>query len=234
MKAYYKYSDAGKPPRFGGNFVNKRDCLRYFIGAFRGADIVVIADSSARQTAQAIREMYELEVHETELGNCGANVYMYEQALKLQDDEIVFFAEDDYLWLPYGAEYVEEGLSYADYVSLYDHPDKYGYNSPNPYVKDGGEDTRVFVSKHSHWKHTNSTTMTFGTRVWTLRKDIEVLKKHNQGSGLPEDFNMWCELGEEGSTLATPLPSRATHLDGINNAPLIDWIEVLYGNHSNK
>jgi outer membrane scaffolding protein for murein synthesis (MipA/OmpV family) len=61
----------------------------------------------------------------------------------------------------------------ASFVSLYDHPDKYLPPSQggNPYCEGGAEDTRVYLTKSTHWKITNSTTMTFAATVSTLKKN---------------------------------------------------------------
>jgi hypothetical protein len=84
--------------------------------------------------------------------------------------------------------------------------------SPNPLVTDRGENTKVILTASSHWKYTNSTTMTFATRVKTLRTDQEIFRHFCNGK-IPLDYFIFRNLAERGRTLITPLPGRSTHCD---------------------
>ena len=112
----------------------------------------------------------------------------------------------------------------ADYVTLYDHPDKY-INGINPHVTDGGEETKVFLTDSCHWKFTNSTTMTFATTVKTLKDDIEIIRKWTLGTH-PNDFEMFIELRNKGKSLVSPLPGYSTHGETAFLTPLINWEKV--------
>ena len=122
---------------------------------------------------------------------------------------------------------IEEGLSIADYASLYDHPDKYINHDAggNPGVSNGGEPTRVMLTATSHWKNTNSTTMTFASRIKTLKTDRDVMIKYLVNQNVPLDYRMWLELLQT-KTLVTPLPGRATHTDMNSLSPFfINYIK---------
>jgi GT2 family glycosyltransferase len=114
--------------------------------------------------------------------------------------------------LPDAENSIVEGLEIADYVSLYDHPDKYLIAGPNPLVKDGGEATKVILTPSTHWKYTNSTTMTFAARVKTLKQDYEIIKQHCEPD-IPLDFQMFIALLKRGRQLITPIPGQSTHCD---------------------
>ena len=123
---------------------------------------------------------------------------------------------------------LEEGIELgALFVALYDHPDKYLPPSQggNPYCEGGAEDTRVYLTKSTHWKITNSTTMTFASKVSTLKRTEPILRKYTQGS-YPEDFKMFLELREQGELLITPLPGFATHGETKWLSPLTDWSQI--------
>ena len=81
-----------------------------------------------------------------------------------------------------GGDFYDAGVQIiADYVTLYDHPDKYmdhDKGGPNPYISNGGEVTRLVKTDNSHWKLTNSTTMTFASKVNTLKQDRDIWMKH--------------------------------------------------------
>ena len=82
-----------------------------------------------------------------EFGSNGASFrFQLELASSFDDDEVVLLQEDDYLYKaptwPYHStisysELFSEALQYADYVSVYDHPDKYidAANGGNPQIQ---------------------------------------------------------------------------------------------------
>jgi hypothetical protein len=122
-----------------------------------------------------------------------------------------------------------EGLAHADYVTGFDHPDKYIADElgGNPLVTGGGEETRVLLTRSSHWKYTNSTTMTFMARVATLRQDREVFHRHC-GTGYPYDYQLFRELCGAGRRLASTIPAQSTTLELPHIGPLVDWEAVQF------
>jgi hypothetical protein len=141
------------------------------------------------------------------------------------DDEVVYFLEDDYLHLDGSRTALLEAIDRADYVTLYDAPDKYvpARMGGNPYIEDDGADpTRVILTKSRHWRLTNSTTMTFATRVKTLREDNDVWKQFTEGNH-PHDFQAFLALRAKGRALLSPIPTLSTHCEPAWAAPLVDW-----------
>jgi hypothetical protein len=184
---------------------------------------LVIADSCLPETLERLRSLNTPFV-ETQLGNAGSLRYAMEMAVKEEDETILYFAEDDYVYKtdsrrPIGKNYLREGLGIADYVTLYDHPDKYTK------MYDGGEVSKVVKTAMTHWRYTQSTCMTFGTTVKTLREDMEVWLKYTDGSH-PHDHEIFTELKERGRQLAVCIPGIACHTDltvsGSMNKILID------------
>lgn len=167
IKIYYRLSDKGrrhdKP-----DFINGQNCLRNFCQHFDPKSITVIADNCEEETIDMISAYIDKsQIIRTSLGNSGAFLFAAKKAIEENGGEtIVYLVEDDYMHIKDSQTVLKEGISLADYVTLYDHPDKY-LDGPNPYVKDGGEQTKVLLTKSTHWKYTNSTTMTFATRVKT-------------------------------------------------------------------
>jgi hypothetical protein len=131
---------------------------------------------------------------------------------ELKSTDIVYLCEDDYFHRAGAMKILEEGLDIAEYVTLYDHPDKYVGNGPNPFVIHEGEVALVRKTETCHWKFTNSTTLTFASRVGTLRYDEDVhVKWCAQGKSL--DFNLFIDLGSmKGRTLISSMPGYSTHL----------------------
>jgi hypothetical protein len=146
-------------------------------------------------------------------------------ALGYDDETIVYFVENDYLHKQNSPRIIVEGLQLGySYVSLYDHPDKY-MNGANPFVEDGGELTRVMLSKSCHWKLTNSTTMTFAATVSTLREDESILREFTKDT-YPRDFEMFLALRENQKGLITPIPGYSTHGETAWLTPLCQWDKV--------
>ena len=110
--------------------------------------------------------------------------------------------------------------------SLYDHPDKYLVPSKggNPYCDGGAENTRVYLSESTHWKITNSTTMTFASTIKTLKECESILRKWTSGTH-PDDFRMFIELQTQGKILITPIPGYATHGETRWLTPLTNWAD---------
>lgn len=193
--------------------ITKRQCFENFVSVFGTDGLTVVADNCRTETVAYLKR-FTPNVHQSALGNAASFLCALDLALSLSDQDSVYLVEDDYLHR-FGTEnLIAEGLERADYVSLYDHPDKYMDPSPNPLVSQGGEATTVLLSRSSHWKRTNSTTMTFAARVGTLRRDAAILRRHCQ-QPVPADFYMFCDILRQGRTLITPIPGQATHCDHL-------------------
>jgi hypothetical protein len=115
----------------------------------------------------------------------------------------------------------------ASFISLYDHPDKYLDPSEggNPYCVGGAEDTRVYLTDSCHWKLTNSTTMTFASKVSTLKRTEPILRKWTSGPH-PDDFKMFLELRENNELLVTSIPGYSTHGETAWLSPLTNWSKI--------
>jgi hypothetical protein len=229
MKIIYRISDAGynkvKPA-----YINNEACLLNALDTFSTEkhDWLVIADNVSEATKQML-ERYVLNIKHVSVGH-GAGTFnlALDEALQSPDEEIMYFLENDYLHKPNSDKIIQEGLQLgASFVSLYDHPDKYLPPSQggNPYCEGGAEDTRVYLTESTHWKITNSTTMTFAATVSTLKKAEETLRKYTQGT-YPEDFKMFLDLREQGKLLISSIPGYSTHGETAWLSPLTDWSQI--------
>jgi len=229
MKIIYRISDTGynkvKPA-----YINNEACLLNALDIFSTEkhDWLVIADSVSEATKQML-ERYVINIKHVSVGH-GAGTFnlALDEALQSLDEEIMYFLENDYLHKPNSDKIIQEGLELgASFVSLYDHPDKYlpPTRGGNPYCEGGAEDTRVYLTESTHWKITNSTTMTFATTVKTLIRTQETLRKYTQGS-YPEDFKMFLDLREQGELLVSSIPGYSTHGETAWLSPLTDWSKV--------
>jgi hypothetical protein len=217
MKIYYRISDKSyDKPKLPG--ATKEVCLMNFCQAFANVifpqeertevpPIKIIADNCERKTTKMIQES-GLPWADTYEGNAGSLKLALEIALEeCEDDELVYMVEDDYLHLPIAPKLLEEGIKRAEYVTLYDHPDKYTR------YYDGGETSKVIKTASSHWRYTASTCMTFGTKIKTLREDFPVWKEFIGGER-PEDHKIFTKLWEDyRRRLTVCIPGVACHVD---------------------
>ena len=226
MKVIYRISDAGynkvKP-----NYIDNEKCLKNATEVFKDADWSIIADNVSESTENMIRKyVAEDRIKRVSVGHGAGTFNMaLDETLMYPDDEIIYFIENDYLHKPKSKEILEEGFNLgASFVSLYDHPDKYLDPSKggNPYCKGGAEDTRVYLTDSCHWKMTNSTTMTFATKVSTLKRCEHILREHTSQTH-PNDFQMFLELRKNNELLITSIPGYSTHGETSWLSPLTNW-----------
>ena len=231
LKTLYRISD-GSYVKDRFLFATKEVCLRNFLRVFQPSqdDLIIIADNVGDATWDMVNALHPNTIRTNICHGAGSWRYAaFDIALKrFPEDQVVYLVEDDYLHLPGSPQVLLEGIRVADYVSLYDHKDKYlnaNEGGPNPFIEYGGELTRVIRTKSAHWKLTNSTTMTFATTVKVLREDQHIWDKHTQGRH-PNDFPAFLELARKHRRTITPIPGYSTHCEPLFAAPGIDWASV--------
>ena len=228
MKIIYRISDAGYN-KIKPDYVNNENCLKNALQVFpyNEYDWSIIADNISEETNNMICKYISRDyINYVSIGHgSGTFNLALDEALQSPDDEIVYFVENDYLHKQKSPNILKQGFELgASFVSLYDHPDKYLDPSlgGNPYCEGGAEDTRVYVTDSCHWKITNSTTMTFASKVSTLKRVEPILRKWTTGS-YPDDFKMFLELREQNELLITSIPGYSTHGETRWLAPLTNW-----------
>lgn len=227
MKVLYRISDGGNA-KIRPEYFTKRGVFLHFLKTFAGHDIHVFADNVSDDTyAFLCSHLDASKISRISLGNGRSFLYAASYAvLHFAPEEKVYFAEDDYLYTAEAPAILEEGLGIADYVSGYDHPDKYMNHSeggPNPFIAEGGEVTRVLLTKHRHWKITNSCCMTFGTHVKILKADLPIFT-HFCSGGHPHDFHIFVNLKERNKRkLISCIPAVSTHGESALLSPFVDW-----------
>lgn len=227
LKIIYRISDTGYS-KVKPQYVNNINCLKNALKEFDTAsnDWLIIADNISDNTESFIKSVYNGVIEKVSVGN-GAGTFnlALDRALEC-DSQFVYFLENDYLHKEGSSKILNEGFKLgSNFVSLYDHPDKY-IDGINPYVEGGGETTKVFLSESCHWKLTNSTTMTFASSKNEIKECEDVLRKWTN-TNHPHDFEMWINLRELGKSLITPIPGYSTHGETMWLCPLMDWNTVI-------
>lgn len=210
-------------------YATKIRCLTNAVETFTDAEWVVLADSISDSFFFEIQNVCS-NVTRIKCGTGGSSFrYAANIAMSFNPNDVVYLLEDDYLHLPRSMGVLLDGFAVgADYVTLYDHPDKYVDKrfGGNPLVRNGGELTRVKLGEQSHWKSTNSTTMTFATHVQTLKDDWPVFLKFCGGS-YTDDFRLFRYLAKwKRRQLVSSVPGFSTHCETAFLSPLVDWYSV--------
>ena len=240
FRIYYRVSSRGNPlgrtelsnTELSG--ITRQDCFNNLIKIFGTENLVVVADNADDDVIAFLVSQGIRNIDRTYFGNTLSFRYIVDRAItELQDDDIAYFVEDDYVH-DYDAEkIIREGLEISDYLSLYDSRDKYkdsdkgGYN---PFISGGGEDTKVMITESCHWKITNATTMTFAAKIKTLKEDYNVITKYcPNGAPHPMDFLMFRELiTQKNRILINCMPGKSAHI-GLEMSPFVPWISLLKG-----
>ena len=147
--------------------------------------------------------------------------YVVEQ--KYNDEDIIYFLEDDYLHKPGWINILLEGFEYigADYYTLYDHPDKYFLPIYNDLQ------SKIIVTPSVHWRTTPSTTNTYACKFKTLKQHFDI---HVQYCDLVEkwtkDHDKFTHLWKIGSNLISCVPGYSTHIETNMLSPIVDWSKI--------
>jgi hypothetical protein len=148
------------------------------------------------------------------------NVLNYVVEQKYDDNDIIYFLEDDYLHRAGWIDIMLEGFEYigADYYTLYDHPDKYFLQMYESLQ------SKIIATPSIHWRTTPSTTNTYACKFETLKKHLDI---HIQYCDLVEkwtkDHDKFTHLWKIGSNLISCIPGYSTHVEGNMLSPTINW-----------
>lgn len=118
--------------------------------------------------------------------------------------DTVVFLEDDYAVSHDWISLLEEGLEISDYVSLYDHPDKYSnlYRSMR---------CLLFKQPQRHWRTTPSTTNSYAMKKQTLLRDMDIHVQYSTGVRVSRDHEKFLDLWNGGRKLITCIPGAWSH-----------------------
>lgn len=160
-------------------------------------------------------------------GHSFLNVVNFVESLNLDDEDIIYFLEDDYLHVDGWVDIMLEGFKQlnAEYYTLYDHKDKYFLQ---PYQK---LQSSIIATKSVHWRTTPSTTNTYACRAKTFKKHLSIHKEYcDLQRGFTRDHDKFQRLWQEGSNLVSSLPGYSTHVETPYLSPVVDWENYSYIN----
>ena len=136
----------------------------------------------------------------------------------IEEDDLIYFLENDYMHVNGWVEKIFElfqTYNGLDYVSLYDHNDKYFLPMYDNLT------SKIFTSPSHHWRTTPSTCGSFVTTKQRLNEDFDIL------STMRGDHNKWLWLNQNRNRFVfTPLPGLSTHCMNSLLSPTIKWEEI--------
>jgi len=120
----------------------KQRCLLNTLNCFPTAEITIFVDSITDETWKWLNELSDaterVNLVKIQAGSDAKSMrVLLDEVQKItNDEEIVLFQEDDYLYLPGSEHKIIEALNYAHYATGYLHPDKFWDPSRggNPYT----------------------------------------------------------------------------------------------------
>jgi len=261
--AYRIYPKVSKvPPMFPNDKYKLSElCLKSFkdsLGSLK-AKMFVLLDNCPLSYEDLFKSYFD--EHDLELirlngiGNRATFDMQINILLDQNFSETIYFAEDDYLYLPHQFESMVKFLQeepQVDFVSPYDHLDYYVLDLHNH---------KNFIKLYNglHWRTAASTCLTFLTTKTKLGKTQNVFQSYTKGN---DDVSLWLSLTKCRSfnplailryystnmrflrvillawkfcwrqilfgkrwNLWTPIPSLATHMDSDYLAPNFNWLK---------
>jgi hypothetical protein len=262
--AYRVYPKVSKPALslpFGDDKVlSAETCLKSFknsLGSLR-VKLWAILDGCPREYEELFRRHIASDdlviVNLEGIGNGATFDRQIDILLQQNDAAVVYFAEDDYLYLPDKFPLMINFLasqSDVGFISPFDHLDCYTLS-----LHRGPKWLKVHDSHH--WRTASSTCLTFLTRKETLKRYEHVFRSYARGN---YDSSLWMSLTKQRvfnpfaliryfaqgqfywkilvkawlynwaqilfgkkTKLWVPVPGIATHLDSNSLSPSVDWL----------
>lgn len=196
-------------------YINNLNCIKNAYAYKGDAELILFGDRLSEESKKTLEPYCDKFLEITQHGNSESFREILDYAMTFDPETIIYFLEDDYLHREKFDKYLIEGLNRVDYVTLYDHPDKYN-----------GQLRMLIHTDSTHWQITPSTTMTFASTVRVLSEDLPIFDKMIT-TGTPPDHYLFLELNNKNNReLASPVPSISTHGEKKWLALLFDWEKI--------
>jgi hypothetical protein len=235
MVIYRTYDGENPRPRLP--YYSKLVAFQSFLLSFRRIPSrrLIIAINSPTMPAE-LETLAERHADDVRFITTPGKKQSYATALDWVDEadprDLVYLAEDDYLYLPSAFEQLVEAAERfpdVEYFTLYDHLDRYTRSDNARF----GRSEFVRIAGDRHWHVVESTCSTYAGRASALARDrflMQLLCRTGRirdrlgwylTQGIGPFFWKWPKR-----RLVSPIPSLATHMEHTAMAPHIDWEAV--------
>ncbi|MBF4474376.1 glycosyltransferase family 2 protein [Methanobacterium formicicum] len=222
--------------------------------------MIVLLDNCPSEYSDLFKRYFDPDdlelIHLEGVGNLKTFSMQIEILLDQKFSDVVYFAEDDYYYLP---NQFSEMINFliksddVDFVSPFDHIDYYKYNFHN-------YNSKIKFCEKKHWRTVATTCLTFLTTKETLKNTQNIFKSYTRGN---YDTSIWASLtkynifnpfkllryqekpyfigvffkswrysviqnffGKRWS-LWTPIPTIATHVETEDVSPTLEWSKII-------
>jgi len=136
----------------------------------------------------------------------------------IKDTDLIYILENDYLhvdnWIKKVNEFFESN-SYLNYLTLYDHLDKYIFNDYENLT------SKILITKTHHWRTTPSTCGSFIMKKKLFDLDFDIQ------STFVGDNQKFIKLKKERNRdVISPIPGLSTHCSYDLLSPTINWEKI--------
>jgi len=142
----------------------------------------------------------------------------YVKDQKMENNDLIYFLENDYLHVDHWVDKIIElysTFSNLDYISLYDHNDKYFLPMYDELV------SKIITTETHHWRTTPSTCGSFIINRKIFEEDYDIW------STTIGDHNTFLYLNEHKNRFVfTPIPGLSTHCMNGLMSPTINWQQI--------
>lgn len=256
--AYRIYPGVSKSPAFfpDNKYLLSEMCLRSFrrsLGGLR-VKVWVLLDGCPPAYETLFRSVLgSCDVEILSLngeGNLATFSRQIDILTRQTDAPFVYFAEDDYFYLPNALQtmvaFMQDNCD-VDFVTPYDHPDSYDTSSrferhlvrpyDGRYWRTASSTCLTFLTSRENLLHTQSTFRTYSRGNWdcplwlsfTQKTELANLRIHWSNWFRAAvwtqtlRWGFWSLLFRRRYQLWVPLPTLATHMESTRLSPLVDW-----------
>lgn len=220
---YAHYNVEGRGNKFRPQWFDYENCFKNLLTTTKdipNITIHLVMDGDANSNwIHKYRDHYKLyETNGGSMEKVTHNVYNIARNLECNEDDLIYILENDYMHV---SDWVSKVLTLfntyqgIDYVSLYDHRDKYFLPMYDDLL------SKIYITDNHHWRNTPSTCGSYITTKRVLLEDYD----DQTGVTVPiGDHHKWLYLNEtKNRFVLTPLPGLSTHcMEGLLS-PTINW-----------
>jgi hypothetical protein len=220
---YYRHAVLNHPGRYRPLWFNYENCFKnllYTIKNYNNINLTLALDGDINQDfTKNYQDKFTLFST-----NYKSSLFSYRALLeyikdqKMESNDLIYFLENDYLHTDNWVDKIIElysTFSDLDYISLYDHNDKYFLPMYDDLV------SKIVTTRTHHWRTTPSTCGSFIINRKRFEEDYDIQSTH------VGDHNTFLYLNEHRNRFVlTPIPGLSTHCMENLMSPTIDWEDI--------